>query len=124
MAGPTRLSNSNTYEIRRAGALTAAASSLPMFIAPADGKIVDVRAYLVTAPTGATTFKVDINNDGTSIWSATQANRPIWVASANNATIGEIDNVDVSEGDVFTVDIDAVGSTVAGSDLYVQVVVE
>lgn len=84
------------------------------------GTIVSVKAYLNTAPTGATTFKVDINKNGTTIY-GTQSNQPTWVASANAATVGSHSVTTFADGDRLSVDIDAVGSTVAGSDLTVVV---
>lgn len=85
------------------------------------GTILSVVAMLNTAPTGATTFKIDVNKNGTSLWNTNQTNRPIWVASANAATVGALDTTTIANGDYLTVDIDAVGSTIAGSDLVVVV---
>lgn len=81
------------------------------------GNIIAVKGYINTAPTGATTFKADVNLNGTSCWDTNQANRPIWTASANQPTVGALDTISFVDGDVLSVDIDAVGSTVAGSDL-------
>jgi hypothetical protein len=86
------------------------------------GTIVAVKARLNTAPTGATQFAVDINKNGTTIY-GTQGNRPIWVASAKAATVGAHSVTTFADGDYLTVDIDAVGSTIAGSDLTVVVYV-
>ncbi len=82
------------------------------------GVIVAVRAYLNTAPTGGTTFKVDVNKNGTTIY-GTQANQPTWTASANTATVSSHSVTTFADGDRFSCDIDAIGSTVAGSDLTV-----
>lgn len=84
------------------------------------GTIVAVKGYLNTAPTGATTFKVDINKNGTTIY-GTQSNQPTWVASANAATVLSHSVTTYAANDVLSVDVDAVGSTVAGSDLVVVV---
>lgn len=84
------------------------------------GTIVAVKAYLNTAPTGATTFKVDVNKNGTTIY-GTQANMPTWTASANAATVGTHSVTTYANNDVLSVDVDAIGSTVAGSDLVVVV---
>lgn len=80
------------------------------------GTIVAVKGYLDTPATGATTFKVDVNKNGSTIY-ATQTNRPTWVASANAATVGAHSVTTYADGDRMSVDIDAIGSTVAGSDL-------
>lgn len=79
-----------------------------------------VRASVGTAPTGASII-VDINVSGTTIFT-TQGNRPIIPASGN--TSGKVTNMDVttiSDGSYFTVDIDQVGSLVAGANLTVQI---
>lgn len=82
--------------------------------------ITGVRASVGTAPTGASVI-VDVNVDGTTIFT-TQANRPTVAAAA--FTSGVVTNMNVTSvatGSYLTVDIDQVGSTVAGSDLCVQV---
>lgn len=84
------------------------------------GLIVAVKGWLDTPATGATTFKVDINKNGTTIY-GTQANRPTWVASANAATVGSHSVTTYADGDQLSCDIDAIGSTVAGSDLTITI---
>lgn len=79
-----------------------------------------VTARLSTAPTGATTFKVDVNKNGTTIFT-TQSGRPIFTASTNKADSGTPDVTSVTTGDYLTVDVDAVGSSVAGSELTVTI---
>lgn len=79
-----------------------------------------VRASVGTAPAGSSII-VDVNKNDTTIFT-TQANRPSIAAAAN--TSGSVTNMDVTtvaNGEYFTVDIDQVGSTTAGSDLTVQV---
>jgi hypothetical protein len=83
------------------------------------GTIVAVKGYLNTAPTGAT-FIVDVNKNGTTIF-GTQANRPTWSISANAATVGALSVTTFAANDVLSVDVDQIGSTVAGSDLTVVV---
>ena len=85
--------------------------------------ITGVRASVGTAPTGAAII-VDIKINGTTIFT-TQANRPTIAVSTN--TSGNVTNMDVTSvaaGDYLTVDVAQVGSTVAGSDLSVQVEVQ
>jgi hypothetical protein len=83
-------------------------------------QIQTVAAMLNTAPTGATTAKIDINKNGTTIY-GTQTNRPIWTASANAATVSAHDATTVTDGDYLMVEIDAIGNTIAGSDLTVAI---
>lgn len=84
------------------------------------GTIVAVKGWLNTAPTGTTTFKVDVLKNGTTIY-GTITNQPTWVASANAATVSAHSVTTFANGDQISCDIDAVGSTIAGSDLTVVV---
>jgi len=79
--------------------------------------ITKVRIATGTAPTGASLI-VDVNKNGTTIYT-TQANRPAITAGTNTATGNTIDVTGLVAGDYITVDIDQVGSTIAGSDLTV-----
>lgn len=77
-----------------------------------------VRASVGTAPTGAAII-VDVNLGGTTIFT-TQSARPTIAVSTNTAT-GTPAVTTWPNGGYLTVDVDQVGSTVAGSDLVVQV---
>lgn len=103
----------------KAGTLTVGAGT-GRYLMPAAGFIVGVGAAINTAPTGASLI-VDVNRNGSTIFT-TQAHRPTIVASAF-ATAGPAipDVPNFSAGDYLSVDIDQVGSTVAGADLVVQV---
>jgi len=85
----------------------------------ATGTIVSVRAMVTTAPTGSGVI-IDLNKNGTTMYT-TQANRPTIAASANsvNATLPDVTSL--SAGDYLTVDIDSIGSTIAGANLVVSV---
>lgn len=81
--------------------------------------VVSVRASVNTAPTGASLI-CDVNKNGTTIYT-TQANRPTIAASAFTATANSPDVTTLAAGDYLTVDVDQVGSTMAGSDLTVTI---
>lgn len=81
--------------------------------------ITQVRASVGTAPTGASLI-VDVNKSGTTIFT-TQSNRPTIAASGFTDLADAIDVTAIADGDYLTVDIDQIGSSVAGSDLTVQV---
>ena len=81
--------------------------------------ITNVRASVGTAPTGASLI-VDVNKNGSTIFT-TQGNRPTIAASSNTDTSNVPDTTAFAAGDYMTVDVDQVGSTVAGADLTVQV---
>ena len=91
---------------------------------PIDGvyTIVGTRLMVGTAPTGANII-IDVKKNGTTIYT-TQANRPTIVAGQNAGGPGATPDVTaLAAGDYLTVDIIQVGSTTAGSDLTVSVVV-
>lgn len=94
-----------------------AATGVARWVAPCDGEMVGITAAVTTAPTGATLI-VDVNIGGTTVFS-TQANRPT-IAISGTYTGVKVPNVTAfSSGDVFTIDVDQVGSTVAGAGLNV-----
>lgn len=73
-----------------------------------------VKIYSDTAPTGAALI-VDVNKNGTTIFT-TQGNRPTIAIDGHADDSGTPDVTSVAEGDRLSVDIDQVGSTVAGGD--------
>jgi hypothetical protein len=84
------------------------------------GTITKAKAYAKTAPVGSNLI-FDINKSGTSIWASTQANRVKVTAGANEDTDQtNFDTSTFSADDIFTVDIDGVGSSTAGSDITVM----
>lgn len=91
---------------------------------PIDGvyTIVGTRLMVGTAPVGANII-IDVKKNGTTIY-ATQANRPTIVAGQNAGGPGATPDVTaLAAGDYLTVDIVQVGSTTAGSDLTVSIIV-
>ena len=96
-----------------------AATRKAVFVAPCDGKIVGVSAASLTTPVGAS-IVLDVNKGGTTIFT-TQANRPTIVVTQTTATVGTPEVVEFSAGDVFTVDVDTVGSSTAGTGFTVSV---
>jgi hypothetical protein len=86
------------------------------WIAPFSGEIVNVVAVVGTAPTGAALL-IDVHKEGTTIFT-TQANRPsIAVSTTESAVSARPDVTKFAAGDTFTLEIDQIGSTVAGADL-------
>lgn len=82
--------------------------------------IMGVRASLGTANTGST-FIVDVQVNGTSIFATTTANRPTIAISGTTAKSGTPDTKTVPANGSVTASVLQIGSTVAGSDLAVQV---
>jgi hypothetical protein len=70
--------------------------------------------HVKTAPTDADLI-FDINVNGTTIWS-TQANRLTIAASATSGTQTTFNTTSVTDGQIITMDIDQVGSTIPGAN--------
>jgi hypothetical protein len=81
--------------------------------------IINVIASVGTAPTGASVI-FDVNKNGTTIFT-TQGNRPTITASAFVDTSSVPDVTSIAAGEYLTVDLDQIGSTVAGADATVSI---
>lgn len=81
--------------------------------------IIDAAIVVDTAPTDATLI-VDVHLNGTTIFT-TQGNRPTILTTATDSGLAIPDVTAAAGGDVLTVDIDQIGSTIAGADLAVVV---
>lgn len=76
-----------------------------------------MEAGVGSAPTGSTLLTLDVNKNGTTIFT-TQTRRPIFQASSFRAAMtAPPDILTFAAGDYLTLDIDFVGNTLAGSDL-------
>ena len=104
------------------GTLTIGTDKAPTIVAPCTLTIVKVKVVVKTAPTGSSLI-VDVNKAGVTIFT-TQGNRPEIAIGETQADSGTPDVTALAEGDKVTIDIDQVGSTVAGADLTVEVVCE
>lgn len=121
---PAQLARPNaqdTLTLFVAGALAAGAKKAAALVGVA-GTIVDVRAYLDTAPAGSS-FVIDINKNGVTLFT-TQGNRPTIADGTNASTTNAPDVTAVAGGDRITVDVDQVGSGTPGSDLYVAITIK
>lgn len=83
---------------------------------------VSVRASVNTAPTGAAIL-IDVNKGGTTIYT-TQSARPTIAISGTTALGGTPAVTTWENGTYLTVDIDQIGSTIAGADLTVTVMTQ
>lgn len=90
------------------------------FRAPVAYTIKHVRLYAGTAPTGANLI-VDVNKNGTTVFT-TQGNRPTMTDGQQDEDATTAPDVTaVAAGDRLSVDIDQIGSSVAGANLSVIV---
>lgn len=109
-----------TIKFYGAGNQTAANKKAGVIVGVA-GVVTDIRAYLDTAPTGATLI-IDVNKNGTTMYT-TQDNRAIVAIDANASSTTLPDVTTVAAGDRITYDIDQVGSGTAGAGLYLSVTI-
>jgi hypothetical protein len=86
---------------------------------PFAGTIRSITTAVTTAPTGAALI-CDVNIAGTTVFT-TQANRPSIAISGFSDNSAAIEAGTFAAGDVISVDVDQVGSSVAGSNLSVLV---
>lgn len=104
----------------KGGTLATGAGTFRFYIDGGNWTIIQVRASVGTAPTGATLI-VDVNKNGTTIFT-TQGRRPTIAISGFTATpSAAIEVTSLTTADYLSVDIDQIGSTVAGADLVVTV---
>jgi hypothetical protein len=78
---------------------------------------VAARATAGTQPTGATII-VDVNVDGTTIMTGTKV---VIAVSTNTIKQTTFSTTTIADGSYITVDVDQIGSTIAGSDLTVTI---
>ncbi len=119
----TWIDNYYTLNISVPGELTTGTNVLggPLVV-PFSCTIVHTRCYINTAPTGANML-IDINRNGTRVF-ASDSDRLTITAGANSDTSNTFAAAedDWTAGDRLSIDIDQVGSTIAGSNLGITVV--
>lgn len=96
----------------------AGSAVIPPLIVPVAMTIVKAYAYASTAPTGADLI-FDINKNGTSIWNSTQGNRVKVTDGNQSGSQTSFDTTALTEADILTIDVDQVGSTVAGDGVVI-----
>jgi hypothetical protein len=84
--------------------------------------LTDVRASVTTAPTGGTLLTVDVNESGTTILSTKLTFDASEKTTTTAATPRVISDSALADDAEITIDIDAVGSTVAGAGLKVYLI--
>lgn len=119
-AHPVRVSNRDVYSTVLAESDLTDVDGRPVGVVVGGGKIVDARVYAGTAPT-TDSADFDINVNGTSIFGATKV---VIAATENEGTIPAFTTTDVVDGDVITVDVDALDTGDTADKVLVQVTVE
>ncbi len=111
-----------TFALGIGESVTTGTNKTNELVAMHSGTIGKVWIRAKTAPSGSALI-CDVNKNGTSIWASTQANRIQLASTVQDNTQTSFDTATVTEGDVFSIDIDQIGSGVAGSGVTVQVLV-
>ena len=101
--------------------VTVGVNKTNVLICSKSGTFYKAYAYAKTGPTGADLI-LDILKNGASIW-ANGANRLKIVAGQVSGNTSTFDVTTVSQGDLYTIDVDQVGSTIAGQDITVQLLI-
>ncbi len=108
-----------TFTFTIVGTLVTGTNLTPALIVNNGLTITKAYAYVKTAPTG-TSIIIDINVNGMSIWNVTPANRLTIAASAQTGNQTSFDSTTLAENDIITIDLDQIGSTVAGANITVE----
>lgn len=97
-----------------AGAQTAAARKYEAVV-PVACTLVTYRGRAETAPTGSTMI-LDVNKNDVTLFT-TQGNRPTAAIGSKDFSTTAPDITAFAAGDRVSIDVDQIGSTIAGSDL-------
>lgn len=98
---------------------TVDADSLPLLM-PGGGRVLGVRAVIASPPTGANLI-ADLHQNGVTMFT-TQANRPTILATELDSGAWAVPDVTAfAAGDRLTVNVDAIGTTLPGTALTVEV---
>ena len=84
--------------------------------------LTDIRASVTTAPTGGTLLTVDVNESGSTILSTKLTFDASEKTTTTAATPRVISDSSLADDAEITIDIDAVGSTIAGAGLKVYLI--
>lgn len=85
-----------------------------------DGRIALARGYCTTTASGGDGIQVDVNYNGSSIWTAT-ANQIILAPGSTSTSVASFVTTNVTAGGTFQIDIDKVGTGTAGGNVTVMV---
>lgn len=114
--------DSNAYVFSKLGSLSVGTDVSPLIVPAFETMtLTKVLALVRTAATDADII-IDINDDGVSIWDSGANRLQIPAGSTSVVSTTTINNPSVAANSKLTLDIDQVGSTIAGADLIVLLV--
>ena len=122
-ANTAKITNSVVIQVAASDettALTTGTAKLTLR-APSAFTLTDVRASVSTAPTGATII-VDVNEAGTSVLSTKLSIDATEKTSTTAATAAVISDSAIADDAELTIDIDQIGSTIAGAGLKITLI--
>lgn len=108
------------YFVVTEAVLTAEVNKVGRIYIDFPGTILEAHGSVISAPTGANLI-CDVNLNGTSIWSSNPGQRLTIDGGTFTETQTAFTTTNVVAGDYLTLDVDQVGSTVAGEKLVVRV---
>jgi hypothetical protein len=111
-----------TWGIGIGGPVATGASVTPLYVLPVRGMLVQVTAIAKTAPAGADLI-VDLLADGTSLLPAGHLHLLDGQTQADSTSFASSPQA-VAAGQVLSLDVLQVGSTTAGKDVTVQLLIE
>jgi hypothetical protein len=109
-----------TFALANGANATVAADQTNHVVVTGNYTISKCWAVAKTAPTGADLI-IDVHVNGTTIWS-TQANRITILANATSGSQTSFNTTALNAGDVLSIDVDQVGSTIPGTGITVELV--
>jgi len=120
----------STFVFTYPDVLSTGVSVVPLLVATRALTIVKAYANVKTAPTGVVgtpiagkSLVLDLNKNGSTLWS-TQSDRLSITDGATSGSQTAFNTTSLVEGDTLALDIDYVGSTLAGADLTVELKVK
>ena len=114
---------SNVTFMLATGTILTSGTNKARLTIPYNATIVKAYATAGTGPSGSDII-FDVNVNGVSIWNSTQANRLRILSGNTYGTQNSFDTTSLLEGDLLSIDVDQIGTTVAGGDIVVQLKIQ
>jgi hypothetical protein len=105
------------------GSLSTGTNKAPLFIVRRPGTCMNIDLICKTAPTGANAV-FDINRNGGSILGPNKLVLPAGVTTRIETAQFSQPDLHLEENDILTLDVDQVGSTAAGGDVTIELLVQ
>lgn len=84
-----------------------------------DGRLAAAKAYCTTTASGGAGIQIDVNYNGASIWTAT-GSQIILAPGSTSTSVTTFVTTNVTAGGVLKIDVDKVGTGIAGGNVTVM----